>query len=166
MFERPYVYKQHGWDNYLTLRESDVQNYRERLHSLTPQDYDGVAVLVEHKGMFLYGLASSRNIPSEDTVFILFSHSDRYLPISVSKIVAVPYMRGWGNATIVEKQDVHPYVEGNYTSDASVLEDGIHYRGVVSTRFTNDLHLVWLPITEGSLPSTEVVLVGAALPAP
>lgn len=141
------AWEQHGWGRFRGLLDTNVSTYRRKFHYLTSDAYHGVAVLVEDEGVYKYGLAS-RNHLSDDMITLLISYSNRHQTVSINKIVGVPYMHGGRSRYTVSKQDVHPYEFGNYSSDASVLEDGLNYEGVSLVNFTNGMRVIKLDAGE------------------
>ena len=149
------VYKQHGWDVYLSLQESDVQNYLENFHTLTPSAYHKATVLFDDDGVFRSGLATSGE--SDDTTVILFPNSQKHQTIHISQIVGVQYMHTGKRIVYMSRQDMLPfgYAPGMYESDPYAFRHLVLYRGELIAGFTNGMGIVELSVSERALAEVD-----------
>lgn len=151
------AYEQHGRHQHKGLIYSFAQreNYLENFPTLTPSAYHEATVLFDDDGVFRSGLATSGE--SDDTIVILFPHSQKHQTIHLSQIVGVQYMHTGKPNVNVSRQDMHPfgYAPGMYESDPSALHHLIIYRGKLIASFTNGMGIVELSFDKRALAEVD-----------
>ena len=137
----------------LYATHSDKKKYLTRAPNFKPQDYQGIEVVYNDEGVFRRGLAVQK-LDTDDSVFILFPHSDEYQIITIDKIVGVlytwakNYIQSYDNIVEIVKEDVLPFSPNNKqpiaTSDLG-LDEGEVYWGYPIKVYSNGTSLVKIP---------------------
>ena len=112
-------------------------------------------VLYEDEGVFKHGLAVAK-LNTDDSVYVIFPHSDEFQLINIDKIVGVMYIyaENYQHNHIVEltKEDVlsFSYDENQPPVNPSDqgFEDGVLYWGHPYRVYSNGMSLVEIPSLE------------------